>query len=105
VSSIAEIDIGLTYIAGDQASTGPNVISIVAPSRSVLVMTAYSKRTRTCWSVLRVARNRAGPYLHAYPSTVNRGTFYFRGTSSASSDCMAATVMPTALSTTGFPAA
>jgi hypothetical protein len=43
VSSIAEIDIGLTYIAGDQASTGPNIISIVAASPSVVIMTAYGK--------------------------------------------------------------
>ena len=105
VSSIAEIDIGLTYVAGDQASTGPNVISIVAPRRSILVMTAYSQRTRTCWGILRVVRTRASPFFPAYPSTASMGTFYFRGTSSASADCMAATVMPTALNTTGFPAA
>ena len=51
MSSIAEIDIGLTFIAGHQASTGPNIVSIVAPSPSVVVMTAYSKGIRTCWGV------------------------------------------------------
>ena len=105
VSSISEIDIGLTFIPGDQASTGPNIISIVAPSPSVLVMTAYSKGIQTCWGILRVARSRARPYFPAYPATASVGTFYFQGASSASADCMAATVMPTALNTTGFPAA
>jgi hypothetical protein len=104
VSSIAEIDIGLTYIAGYQASTGPNIVSIVAPGRSVLVVTAYSKAIQTCWGILRVARSRAGPYFAAFPSTASVGTYYFRGGSSSSADCAAAMVIPTALNTTGFPA-
>ena len=105
VSSIAEIDIGLTFILGDQSSPAPNVVSVNAPSRSVLVMTSYSKLLRTCWGILRVAHARAAAYFPAYPATASVGTFYFHGGSSASADCMAATVMPTALNTTGFPAA
>ena len=43
VSSISEIDIGLTFIAGDQSSPAPNVVSIYAPSPSVVVVTAYAQ--------------------------------------------------------------
>ena len=105
VSSIADLDIGLTFIAGHQASTGPNIISIVAASPSVVIMTGYGKGIQTCWGILRVARSRARPYFPAYPSTASVGTFYFHGGSSSSGDCMAATVMPTALNTSGFPGA
>jgi hypothetical protein len=105
VSSIAELEIGLTFIPGHQASTGPNIISIVAASPSVVVVTAYSKAIQTCWGILRVARARAGPYFPAYPSTGAAGLYYFHGGSSSSAACMAATVMPTALNATGFPAA
>lgn len=104
VSSIAGIT-GLRYVAGYRASTDPNMVSIYSPSRSVLVVTAYSKGLQTCFGILRVPRSRAHPYFPAYPSTANVGTFYFRGTSSASADCTAASVVPTALNTTGFPAA
>jgi hypothetical protein len=104
-SSISEIEIGLTFIPGHQSSPAPNIVSIYAHGPSVVVMTAYGKGIQTCWGILRVARSRARPYFPAYPATASVGTFYFHGGSSASSDCMAATVMPTALSTTGFPAA
>jgi hypothetical protein len=104
VSSIAEIDIGMTYIAGYRSSTAPNIVSVVAPSRSVLVMTAYSKGFQTCWGILKVTRTRAHPYFSAYASTAHVGTYYFRGTSSASANCAAARVFPTVLNTTGFPA-
>ena len=104
VSSIAEIT-GVRYVAGYRASTDPNMVSIYAPSRFVLVMTAYSKGTGICWGVLRVAHTRARPYLHAYPSTANVGTYYFKGTSSASTNCAAASVVATAFNTTGFQAA
>jgi hypothetical protein len=104
VSSIAEITT-LRYVAGYSASTSPNMISIYAPSRFVLVVTAYGRETRTCWGVLRVAQTRANPYFAAFPSTAAAGTYFFRGGSSSSADCMAATVMPTTLSTTGFPGA
>ena len=104
VSSIAEITT-LRYVAGYSASTSPNMISIYAPSRFVLVVTAYGRETRTCWGILRVARSRARPYFPAYPSTANMGTYYFKGVSSPSAACMATSVVPTALNTTGFPAA
>jgi hypothetical protein len=103
-SSIAEIT-ELRYVSGYRASTGPNFVSIYAPSKSVLVVTAYGRETRTCWGVLRVAQTRADPYFAAFPSTAAAGTYYFHGASSSSANCMAATVMPTALNTTGFPAA
>ena len=77
VSSIAEIDIGLTFIAGYQASTGPEHRQHLAPSRSVLVMTAYGKGIQTCWGILRVARSRARPYFPAYPSHRQRGHVLF----------------------------
>jgi hypothetical protein len=105
VSSVAELDTGLKFIPGNHASTGPDYISIYTPSGSVLVMTAYSKGIQTCWGLLRVTRTRGGPYFPAYPATASVGTFYFHGGSSASADCMAAAVMPTALNTTGFPSA
>jgi hypothetical protein len=103
VSSIAEMT-ELTYVAGYRASTDPNMVSIYAPSRSVLVVTAYGMETRTCWGVLRVARTRTRPYFPAYSSTANVGTYYFHGGSSSSASCEAATVVPVALSTSGFPA-
>lgn len=105
VSSIAEIDIGLTFIPGDESSSSPNVVSVDAHSGSVLVMTAYAKGPATCFGILSVARTRAHPYFPAYPITAIVGTYYFKGTSSASANCAAAKVDPTALSTTGFPAA
>jgi hypothetical protein len=104
VSSIAEIT-ELTYVAGYRASTDPNMVSIYAPSRFVLVVTAYGRETRTCWGVLRVARTRANPYFPAYPRTTAAGTYYFHEPSSSSADCMAATLTPTTLSASGFPAA
>ena len=60
VSSIAELDIGLTFIAGHQASTGPNIISIVAPSPLVVVVTAYGKGIQTCWGILKWLAARHG---------------------------------------------
>ena len=42
VSSISEIDIGLTFLTGDESSPAPNVVSIFyAAGRSVVVVTAY----------------------------------------------------------------
>ena len=70
VSSISEIDIGLTFIAGDQSSPAPNVVSIYAASPSVVVVTAYLKAIQTCWGILSVARRRAAAYFPAYPDTV-----------------------------------
>ena len=105
VSSIGQIDIGLTFVSGGEASTGPNRISIFAPSRSVVVMTAYSKGIRVCWGILSVTHSSARPYFPVFPSTADVGTFYFKGRSSASGDCSATRVVPVALSTSGFPAA
>jgi hypothetical protein len=104
VSSITEISFGLTYVGGRQPSTGPNVISIVAPSPSVLIMTAYGKGAQICWGLLRVTHTRARPYFRAFPTTGAVGTYYFREASSAP-DCVAATVVPTALNRSGWPAA
>ena len=103
--SIGKIAIGLTYVSGRSDSTGPNVVSIYAPSRSGVVMTAYSKGLRTCWGVLTSTHSRARPYFPSYPSTADKGTFYFRGASSASLNCAASRVVAAALSTSGFPAA
>ena len=105
VSSISEIEIGLTFISGNHPSTAPNIISIVAASPSVVVVTAYAKGPATCFGILHVARSREHPYFPAYPSTANVGTYYFKGTSSSSADCAATNVVPTAVNTTGFPAA
>ncbi len=105
VSSIAELDIGLTFIPVDQSSPTPNVVSIYAHSGSVLVITAYAKGPATCFGILSVTRSAARANFPTYPSTAKAGTYYFRGTSSASADCAAASVVPTALSTTGFPTA
>lgn len=105
VSSIAEIDSELTLIPGNQSSPAPNVVSVYAHSGSVLVMTAYAKEPATCFGILSVARTRARPYFRAYPSTARAGTYYFTGASSASPTCAAASVVPTALNTSGFPSA
>ena len=43
VSSISEIEIGLTFIPGNQSSPAPNVVSIYAHGPSVVVVTAYAK--------------------------------------------------------------
>jgi hypothetical protein len=100
VSSIAEISFGLTFVGGHQSSTAPNVVSIVAPSPSVLIMTAYNNRAQICWGLLTVAHTRARPYFQAFPTTAAVGTYYLKG---VSSDCVAATMVPTALSRNGWP--
>ncbi len=104
VSSIAELDTGLRYVSGRQGSTGPDIISIVALSSWASVMSAYSPGLQACYGLLIVTRARARPYLLAFPSTTKAATFYFKAASSASTNCAAARVVPTALSTTGFPA-
>ena len=103
VSPISKIDIGITFIPARVGSTGPDIISIFAPSRSVLVMTAYSKAMRICWGIGRATRSLAHPFLPSFPSTANAGTYYFRAASA--SPCSAATATASALSTSGFPAA
>jgi hypothetical protein len=48
VSPISELDTGLRYISAHRASAGSNMISMYAPSSSVLVLTAYSPGLRSC---------------------------------------------------------
>jgi hypothetical protein len=105
VSSIAELDTGLTYVPGHQGSTNSAVISIYAPNRSVLVLTAYGPGLQTCWGILSMKLSRTSPYFQTFPRTARSGTFYFRKASSASTHCAAARILPSALSTSGFPAA
>jgi hypothetical protein len=104
VSSISQIVFGVTFVSGDKAATGTNTISLLAPSSSQVVMTEYRSETQTCWGVLNVTATQTRPYFPAYPSTAKVGTYYFRGTSSASTNCAAAKLVPTALNRTGFPA-
>ena len=105
VSSIAELDTGLTYVPGHQGSTNSAVISIYAPNRSVLVLTAYGPGLQTCWGILSMKLSRTSPYFQTFPRTARSGTFYFRKASSASTHCAAARILPSVLSTSGFPAA
>src|SRR5208283_400542 len=97
VSSISELATGLKYVAGHEASSASNVISIDAPSRSVLLLTAYEPGLRTCWGILILKHSRSGPYFPAYPVTAQLGTFFLRGGSSRSWNCAASRVVPSAL--------
>ena len=69
------------------------MVSIHAASESVLVLTAYSNETQTCWGVLSVSRKQARPYFSGFPSTADVGTFRFKG----AQNCAAANVVPAAL--------
>lgn len=104
VSSIAKLDTGLRYVSGHRGSINQDVISVYAPSRSVLVMSAYGPGIQICWGILAIRRNRAHPYFPAFRSTASSGVFYFKTGSSASASCAAARARPAALSTNHFPA-
>lgn len=104
VPSIADLDTGLTYVSGHTASPNSDIISVYAPSRSVLVLTAYMPGLQTCWGILSLRASRANPYFSAFPSTSTSGTFYFTKASSAPKCSAATSHSPSALSTRGFPA-
>ena len=63
VSSITELDTGLTYVSGNQVSIRPNVVSIYSPDPSVLVITTVGTRPKICWGILSLKRPRSRPYL------------------------------------------
>lgn len=104
VFSISELGTGLKYVSGHKGSTDSNIVSIYAPGRAVLLLTAYEPGLRTCWGILSLRRSRSEPYFPAYPDTAHLGTFYLRGASSRSRYCAASRVVPSALSKSGFPA-
>lgn len=99
VPAISAIHRVATFVPGDQAPTEPGMVSIYAASESVLVLTAYSNETQTCWGVLSVSRRQARPYFSGFPSTADVGTFRFKG----AQNCGAASVVPAALSPSRFP--
>ena len=99
VPAITHIHRSATFVPGYQAPTEPGMVSMHAASESVLVLTAYSNETETCWGVLSVSRKQDRPYFSGFPSTAEVGTFRFKG----AQDCAAANVVPAALSTSRFP--
>ena len=89
VPAISDINHSATFVPGDQAPTEPGMVSIHAANDTILVLTAYSNETQTCWGVLSVHSKQARPYFSGFPSTADVGTFRFKGTQ----NCAAAKVL------------
>jgi hypothetical protein len=91
---------GLSFTA--EASTGPHLVSLhLGRDNSFVVMAAFQPGVLACYGVLWVTARQPTPVF----GETARGTYFFvvRTTTAAVADCDASTLVPSAISTTGFP--
>lgn len=105
VSTIKQVDTGLSFVTAATNSTGPNVISInQGGSGSWVMMTAYSKGTKDCWGLLDITSGLTAAPSGAWTGDVAVGTYYGVIKNQTTNACnAAATNAFTGVSTSGFP--
>lgn len=98
ISPIQVLSAGLAYTTGN--STGPHVISLrVGRGSTSLIMVAFARGTLTCYGILDLLAKQS---TEAFGES-SKGVYYFLKIGTTT--CDASTVMPTAISTRGFPPA
>ena len=107
-SDISQIGTGLTWVSGGlggKASTSTGIVSadVVGTGGSALILTIDSAGTHMCWVV--VDNTTAGAVGGSIPAGAAKapGT-YFGSWPAPAGGCVAKSVAPTNLQTTGFPA-
>ena len=103
VSSITQIDTGLSYVGASTASTRSNTISLRQSGGDVLVMTAYAPGSGICFGVLNVASALDAPFFSDYPQTAAVNTYYFSSRQSMAGSCKATLTDAQHLSSNGWP--
>jgi type IV pilus assembly protein PilA len=105
VSTISQIDTGLTYVSA-VASTKSNVISLyVDTGKDALVLAAYAPGTKYCWIVVDQKANVAALTSTGAPAAL-AGTYYGlnkTGTAACTASATIASTSTPAFQTTGFP--
>ncbi len=97
-STITSIGTGLIYSA--TSSTGPQVVSVYVPSGgNAVVLTALAHGSLDCWGIVDIKATLAS----AIDTESGVGTYYFVNRNSSPSACVAQTVVPTVISSSGFP--
>ena len=102
VSSIAQIDTGLSYVGASTASTGPSTISLRESDGLLAVMTAYAPASGICWGVLDMKASTDTPVFPDYPETTATGTYYFTNQQASSGNCKATITSAATLSSNGW---
>jgi type IV pilus assembly protein PilA len=104
VSTISQIDTGLTYISGTTATSKSNTISIKASGAlGYLILAAFAPGTKDCWIVVDQKATQATAVITGVPLAT--GTYY-GVIKNGANPCAAAagmTVPTQTFSTTGFP--
>ena len=99
VSDISQIDTNLTYTSG--VSTGLNVISLWTDESSSIVLSAYAKGARDCWTIIDLKASGTTVWGVSTP-----GTYYAVTKGVASSSCLSGQAALAGASTPqkgGFP--
>ena len=100
-STISSIGTGIVYLSGAaNSSTGPHFVSVyVLDSGDAVVLTALARGSLDCWGILDIKT----PLPTSWNNETAVGTYYFVATGSSVSTCVASSVSPTTISSTGFP--
>lgn len=100
-STISSIGTGIVYLSGTaNSSTGPHFVSVyVLDSGDAVVLTALARGSLDCWGILDIKT----PLPTSWNNETAVGTYYFVATGSSVSTCVASSVSPTTISSTGFP--
>ena len=100
-STISSIGTGIVYLSGTaNSSTGPHFVSVyVLDSGDTVVLTALARGSLDCWGILDIKT----PLPTSWNNETAVGTYYFVATGSSVSTCVASSVSPTTISSTGFP--
>ena len=102
-STISQVDTGLTYYTGSTASTASNQISLNTANGSAdVILAAYSAGTKECWAV---EDNTASGGTPMFGSAIVGTTYAVWRTGQSPTTCKGTQTTPSAISTTGFPAA
>ena len=102
VSTVNDIDTGLTFVTGSENSSGANVVSMTNDGTGTwLALAAYSMGTHDCWGILDIAvQQNAAP--DGWTGDTAVGTYYGVVPAEVPNACAAATGFPTS-QTGGFP--
>jgi len=102
VSTISQIDTGLTYISGTTATSKSNTISIKASGAlGYLILAAFAPGTKDCWIV--VDQKAAQSTSIAHNANLATGTYYGVIKNGAAACTAASGLAGTNFQTTGFP--
>jgi len=104
VSTVKQVDTGLSFVTNTTNSTASNIVStMVGGGGTWLVLVSFSNPTKDCWGIEDVTSTGLAHWANP-PSAV--GTYFAVVKNTTAGACLASTYAPTALntSTTGFPA-